>query len=243
MRRLLAAARLPIDDYLAALGRALPDMRAANVLAIVGALVATWWAYVPVHELLHAAGCVLGGGTVARLEIDAIYGAALLRRVFPFVAVGSAYAGQLTGFDTKGSDLTYLLTDFLPFVLTVLVGVPLLRLAASSASGMRASLALGAAVPIAFAPFVSLTGDYYEMGSIVVSRAVAMLDGGFDVRRWRSDDLFALGGKLFSDGGGGGMTDAIGLAAAFAVGFAGALATYAAGRWWAELVRGRMSPR
>ena len=237
MRRILAAARHPIDDYLAALTRALPDVRVGNVLAIVAALAASWWIYVPIHELLHAAGCVLGGGEVQRLEIDPVYGAALLQRVFPFVAVGSEYAGQLTGFDTRGSDLTYLLTDFLPFTLTVLIGVPLLRAAASAGSSMRASIALGAAIPIAFAPFVSATGDYYEMGSILVSRAVAAFSAGFDLRRWRGDDLFKIGGELFSKGGGVG--DALGLSASFLLGLMGAFATYAAGHVWAGFLRHR----
>ena len=113
---------------------------------------------------------------MTRLEIDPIYGAALLQRFFPFVSVGSAYAGQLTGFDTHGNDLTYLATDFCPFLLTVLVGVPLLRAAPSRRTPLRVALCLGVALPLAYAPFIAVTGDYYEMGSILVSRLVACVE-------------------------------------------------------------------
>jgi hypothetical protein len=235
VRTVLKLARLPIDDYLAALERALPRPSVATILVIVMTTALSWWVYVPIHELLHAAGCALGGGEVTRLEIDAVYGAALLQRVFPFVVVGSEYAGQLTGFDTKGSDLTYLLTDFLPFVLTILVGVPLLRAAGSAQGQMRAAVALGAAIPLALAPFVSVTGDYYEMGSILVSRAVSMLVPDFDVRRWRSDDLFKLAGGLSS--GGARLSDAAGVTLSVVVGLVLAFATYGVGRWWAGVAR------
>src|SRR5262249_18384187 len=125
--RLVQLVRQPADDYLNALGLFLSGWRwsRAPILALAAGL--TWWVYVPLHELAHAFGCMVGGGTVSRLDIDPLYGAALLQRVFPFVAVGSDYAGQLTGFDTRGSDLTYLLTDFLPFIATIIVGVPLLQ--------------------------------------------------------------------------------------------------------------------
>ena len=238
MRSALKLLRLPVDDYLAALERALPRVASVPIAALLISIAVSWWVYVPIHELLHAAGCVLGGGEVTRLDIDAVYGAALLKRVFPFVSVGSDYAGQLTGFDTKGNDLTYLLTDFLPFVLTILAGVPLLRLASRMRSPLAAALALGASVPIAYAPFVSLTGDYYEMGSIVATRAVLLFSPAFDVRRWRSDDLVKLAGELFS-GGGGGVADAAGLFAGFTLGAVAAFGTYAAGRRWAAMVVGR----
>jgi hypothetical protein len=226
--------RPPFDDYVAALGPFAEGWRWRRLALLVLAAVVTWWIYVPVHELAHAYGCLLGGGTVSRLEIDPMYGAALLQRFFPFVSVGSEYAGRLSGFDTRGSDLTYLLTDFLPFVATIVLGIPLLHMAARP--GRRPAvqaLLFGAALPIAFAPFISLTGDYYEMGSILVSRAVAVIDPGFEVSRWRSDDLPKLVGELFADGGT--ATDAIGLAASFAVGVVLAFVTYALGAEWAQL--------
>jgi hypothetical protein len=47
---------------------------------------------------------------------------------------------------------------------------------------------------------VSLTGDYYEMGSIVISRVVSWVDPQFTVTRWRSDDLSKLADQLFGSG-------------------------------------------
>ena len=226
---LIRLVRLPIDDYLAALERFAVGWTWPRLALVLAGLVAGWWVYVPLHELTHELGNVLGGGAVAPLDIDPIYGAALLQRVFPFINVGSDYAGQLRDFD-RSSDLRYLLTDFLPFVGTIVVGVPMLRAAArpQGSAAWRAVL-FGASVPVAFAPFISLTGDYYEMGSILVSRAAAMLASGFDVERWRSDDALKLAGSLFGTDGAGTAADAVGLAASFAVGVVLALLTYAAG--------------
>lgn len=232
--RLLGLLRLPIDDYLAALDPFVRGLSVATGVAVVAGAAAAWWIYLPVHELLHALGCVAGGGSVTRLEIDAIYGAALLQRVFPFVAVGSAYAGQLTGFDTGGSDLAYLLTDALPFVLTILIGVPALRHAARMAPGVRQAMLFGAALPVALAPFISLSGDYYEMGSIVVSRLLAPL-AGLPIERWRSDDTFLLVETLPD----GGWVDGVGIGAALLLGAALAFLTYAAGAGWARWLERR----
>lgn len=223
--RVAALLRLPVDDYLAALEVLLRGRSWATGLAALAAALAAWWIYLPAHELLHALGCVAGGGSVDRLEIDAIYGAAWLQRIFPFVAVGSQYAGQLTGFDTRGSDLTFLLTDALPYVLTIGIGVPALRAAGRRPAGWGQALLFGAALPVAFAPFISLVGDYYEMGSIIVSRLVAVAQPGFDVARWRGDDLLLLVDRLNDPG----VVDLAGVAASTILGTALAFLTYAAG--------------
>ena len=118
------------------------------------------------HELLHAAACRASGGEVTRLEIDRLYGGALLARVFPFVVPASEYAGRLSGFNTRGSDLIYLATDLGPFLLTLFPGVWALRRAAAA----RSAALFGAALPFALAPFLSLTGDAYEIGSILATR-------------------------------------------------------------------------
>ena len=209
------------------------------VAVVVASLLVSWWLYVPFHELAHAWGCLLAGGEVTRLEIDRIYGAALLARVVPFVTVGSEYAGRLSGFDTRGSDVTYLVTCALPFVLTVVVGVPLLR-AAPRARGWWRSVALGAAVPMAFAPFVSLPGDYYEMGSILVSRVVSALVPGFAADRWRSDDLVKLVTALAPEAR---LSDAAGVAASLLVGVVLAFATYWAGVLVSDVVGRGLVPR
>jgi hypothetical protein len=228
--------RLPVDDYLAALRAALPRAGVVPVLAIVVAAAASWWIYVPIHELCHAFGCLWTGGEVTRLEIDPLYGAALLHTIFPFVSVGSDYAGQLTGFDTHGNDLTYLATDFSPFLLTVLVGVPLLRAARSQRTPLRSAIILGVALPIAFAPFTSVSGDYYEMGSILVSRAVALQSASVPLTRWRSDDVFKLAHQLFGAAGDGSCGDAAAMLAAFLVGIVLIFVTYWLGTRWSRVI-------
>jgi hypothetical protein len=136
-------------------------------LAAVGlGLLAGWWLYVPAHELLHAAACAAAGGGVTRLEIDRIYGGALLARWFRFVAAGSQYAGRLSGFDPHGSDLVRLATDLGPFLLTLFPGVWGLRRAARAGRPFL----FGGALPFALAPFLSLGGDAYEIGAILVTR-------------------------------------------------------------------------
>jgi len=152
-----------------------------SLLLVFAGTLAGWWIYVPVHELLHAAGCAVTGGKVSRLEISAVYGGGLLARIFPFVVSGSDYAGRLSGFDTRGSDLIYLITDLAPFVLTF-PGVWLLRRAAAA----RNAPLFGAALPFALAPFLSLTGDAYEIGSIVLTR----LPPWSRFPALRGDDLF-----------------------------------------------------
>ena len=238
MRRIGRVLQLPVDDYLAALQAAVPRASVVPVLAIVVAAAVSWWIYVPIHELCHAFGCLWTGGEVTRLEIDPIYGAALLQKFFPFVSVGSAYAGQLTGFDTHGNDLTYLATDGAPFLLSVLVGVPLLRAAASRRTPLRAALCLGVALPLAYAPFISVAGDYYEMGSILVSRMVAVWNPAVPLSRWRSDDALKLASQLFGAAGGGGLADAAGMLAASFVGIVLIFLTYWLGTRWSRLIMG-----
>lgn len=177
----------PWTDLLHGLDRCLTRGARSLLLVFAGAL-AGWWIYVPVHEMLHAAGCAAAGGRVSRLEIAAAYGGGLLSRIFPFVVSGSEYAGRLSGFDTRGSDLIYLITDLAPFLLT-LPGVWLLRRAA----GARHALLFGAALPFALAPFLSLTGDAYEIGSIVVTRLPPWMRDG---ELLRGDDLFQKAGEL-----------------------------------------------
>ncbi len=227
IRRVLTA---PINDYLAGLNACLTPFTVPAVVAIGVSFALSWWIYVPIHELAHAFGCLWAGGAVTRLEIAPIYGAALLQRFFPFVAVGSEYAGQLTGFDTHGSDLTYLATDALPFVLTVLVGIPLLRSVAAGRGGrVWSCMKFGAAIPVAYAPFISLTGDYYEMGSILLSHAVALWSPSFPVSRWRSDDVFKLVDQLFRSASPFSAGDVAGVLTSFLIGSCLAVATYAAG--------------
>ncbi len=188
--------RTPFADTLACLERV---MAAPTVFRAMGpmliAMAVTWFLYVPIHELLHVLGCVVTGGSVSRLELSPQYGAAWLAKVFPFITSGSDYAGRLSGFDTKGSDLIYLATDFMPFVLSVVIGVPLIRLCTRK----RRPILFGAAVVVGLAPFYNIPGDYYEMGSIITTRALTLLRGGGNPPAFagiRSDDIYLLIEKL-----------------------------------------------
>jgi len=162
---LLQPLLVPFTDTLNGLDRCL-DRGARGLLFAALGLLAGWWVYVPLHELLHAAACRATGGEVTRLEIDRIYGGALLARALPLVVPASRYAGRLSGFDTHGSDLIYLATDLGPFLLTLFPGVWALRRAAAARQGVL----FGMALPFALAPFLSLGGDAYEIGSILASR-------------------------------------------------------------------------
>jgi len=246
MRHLLDLVRVPLDDYICALRACLTPVGVGRLGVLAVTLAVSWWIYVPIHELAHALGCWLSGGTVTRLEIAPLYGAALLRRVFPFVSVGSAYAGRLSGFDTHGRDVTYLATDFCPYLLTILVGVPLLRSVRTSAERPLVACAImGAVLPIAYAPFVAIPGDYYEMGSIIVSRLVATVSPTFPVDRWRSDDVFDLGARLFRAPEVALTLDLAGVLASLVLGALLAWLTYGVGVWWARLIGAspRVAPR
>lgn len=199
--------------------------RLADLVLLGIGLAAGWWLYVPIHELLHALACLAAGGEVTRLEIDPLYGGALLARWIPWVVPGGDYAGRLSGFDTGGSDLVYLATDLGPFVLVLFPGVWALRLAARG----RRPLAFGLALPFALAPLISLTGDAYEIGSIVVTRVPPWW--GEALRGLlRGDDLFRVAAAVASAGGAAAWA---GLVLAAAVGVLWAFLTYGLGGWLA----------
>lgn len=227
MRRLRNLITEPFTDVMRGLERCLrvsplesKPAWGAFLLIFLG-LAIGWWLYVPIHELLHVAGCLITGGTVEELEVGRIYGGDLLAAMFDFVTPGGEYAGRLSGFDDGGSDFVYLVTVFMPYLLTIFPGVWLLL----RASEQRRAFVYGFALPIALAPFISLIGDAYELGSIVVSQvppwnepAVAEALRGDDVmlkfEAWRAAPPSPwLGGAL-----------------AFMVGAAWAIATYALGR-------------
>lgn len=218
----------PFTDLFDGLMRSTDVLGARALPLLLAACVIGWWLYVPLHELMHAWGAQLGGATVTRLDIDPIYGARLLQRIFPYVQAGSAYAGQLSGFDTHGSDLAYALTVFFPFILSVAAGVPLfVRAAQTAVPGVASTLLLGVALPIAWAPIVSIGGDFYELGAIAVSRAAASI--GVDGHGWRGDDVVVIVRSRL-DGEALPLADLAGVAASLFVGVVLAFVTYAAGR-------------
>jgi hypothetical protein len=148
-------------------------------------LIAVWFITVPVHELLHVAGCLVSGGEVSQLTIQPMYGGAFLSRVFSFVTPGGDYAGQLKGFDTDGSDVCYFITVFFPFLLTIFFGFSLLLLAARSGN----PLWHGIGIVHIILPIASITGDYYEMGSIAMTRLLGYGSGSEQAELFRGDDL------------------------------------------------------
>jgi hypothetical protein len=160
--------------------------------ALLFATLGAWFLYVPVHELLHASGCLAAGGKVEELQIAPQYGGAVLERVVPFVRAGGAYAGRLAKFDTRGSDLIYMATDFAPYVLTILGAFPLLGFARRR----RSALLFASGAVLATAPVISLMGDYFEMAGIIVSRILAVARPGIDAGALRSDDLMLLLGEF-----------------------------------------------
>lgn len=191
---------IPLIDVTHALyGLAQAKRPQRDMLLFVTALVATWFLYVPVHELLHVAGCLLTGGSVSELQIAPMYGGALYARWFSFVVAGGDYAGRLTGFDYQKSDFIYLMTDFGPYVLTVVMGVPLLRY-----SGRRwRPIVFGCGVVVGLAPVYNLPGDYYEMASICVTRIITIASNSDAIAYagLRADDVFRLTGDVITQPG------------------------------------------
>jgi len=225
---LQALAELANAALLTGLG---PGLRPYRLLLLC---VAAWFVYTPIHELLHVAGCVLTGGTVRELQLSARYGGHLLARVFDFVRVEGDYAGRLTGFETGGNDLCHLATTFAPYLLTPLLGFPLLRLGIRR----RALLPTAAGLIVGAAPVVGLFADFYELGSVLATRAASPLCGGFDPTVLRSDDLFRLIGELARDparhgaaGPAGALRAATLVLLSQALGALLALYTMAAGLW------------
>ena len=77
-------------------------------------------------------------------------------------------------------------------------------------------------------------GVPYEIGSIIVTRAVSFLSPSFYVERWRSDDVFKLAGDLFLSESALRTGDVAGLVSSFLVGVILIFVTYWTGRLWAK---------
>lgn len=172
-------------------------------LPLIAAVGVTWVVAVPVHELLHAAGCALFGGTVYELTIQPIYGGGILEGIFPFVRAGGEYAGQLTEFDTHGSDVCYFATDYLPFVLTIFLGLPMLVLARRK----RNTALYGIGFVHTVLPVISIPGDFYEMGSIVVTRLLGFSPESPESAVLRGDDFFVVLSRVQGDTNSAGIAD------------------------------------
>lgn len=141
----------------------------------------------PLHELLHAAGCVVSGGTVQRLEIHPAFGGRLLAAVFPWVVARAEYAGRLAAF-TPAGDLSYLVTVLLPH----LVLAPLGAFVCRAATRRARPLLFGAGVLAAGQPLASLFGDFYEAAAIPMTRLARALGASWAFAL-RGDDLSVVG--------------------------------------------------
>ena len=176
----------PFKDFVSMYETILSELKGARgVFLLVAGLAAGWWLYVPIHELMHALGCLATGGGVSELRIQPLYGGRLLSHVFSFVVPGGDYAGRLVGFDTKGSDFTYAATVYFPFLLS-LPGFYFM----DAATRKKSPFLFAFAIPLALAPLISLTGDFFELGSLGVFQVWPGMEDAHRVLI--SDDVFRL---------------------------------------------------
>jgi hypothetical protein len=240
----------PFDDVIQCLEMLVTVKRPGLLmigLLFVGGL--TWFVYVPIHELLHAAGCVVTGGEIWELEIQAHYFGGFLHEIFPWVTTGGDYAGRLTGWDWKGSDFIYLSTDIAPFLLTIFIGVPLIKVCGRR----KRPILFAVAVVLGLAPFYNIQGDYFEMGSIVTTRIVTEVSGASSLvfPNLRSDDVFRTIEQFFTEPAELGIRSVRGFIAAMVISTVSlvlsllfAFLTYWLGHLWSRLiVRGGSSKK
>ncbi|CAM2068586.1 hypothetical protein SCOR_24665 [Sulfidibacter corallicola] len=161
-----------------------------TLLVVLVSLVIFWHIYTPIHELLHVGACLAGGGTVTELALKPQYGGHLLARIFPFVVAESEYAGQLTGFTTPNY-WVYALVDLAPYVLS-LPGILLLEL--SRRRNWAPLFSVG--MVLAFVPLMSVTGDYYELVSLVFTQLAEAMRPDWPAGVLIADDWFKLMGDL-----------------------------------------------
>lgn len=155
-----------------------------GLFKILLGLILFWHLYVPVHEFLHVAGCLLAGGEVESLTLKAQYGGLILQNLFPFVIPESEYAGRLTGFKTPNS-WVHAMVDFFPYSIS-LFGIPLIAYCRRK----RAAVLFGLGIILAFVPFMSIPGDYYEAVSLATTQVAEAINPGLQEGVLVSDDVF-----------------------------------------------------
>ncbi len=194
-------------------------------------LVFFWHIYVPLHELLHVAGCFLAGGEVSALTLKPRYGGSILAHFFSFVVPESEYAGRLTGFTTPGA-WGYALVDFLPYSLS-LFGIALVK----ACDKIKSAFFLGAAFILVFVPFMSIPGDYYEAVSLITTKVAKASNLALDAKALVSDDVFRSISQLRDSGNLDGIVGLLVLAGIMAAVYL-AFMTLALQVWISDLMRG-----
>ena len=155
-----------------------------GLLKILLGLIFFWHLYVPVHEFLHVAGCLLGGGEVESLTLKAQYGGLILQNLFSFVIPESEYAGRLTGFKTPNL-WAYAMVDFFPYSISFF-GIPLILYCRKK----RNAVLFGLGIILAFVPFMSIPGDYYEAVSLATTHIAKAINPDLPQGVLVSDDVF-----------------------------------------------------
>ena len=166
----------------------------SGLFKVLLGLIVFWHLYVPLHEMLHVAGCFLVGGEVTSLSLKPQYGGVILNKFFSFVVPESEYAGRLSGFTTPGA-WGYAVVDFFPYSIS-LFGVSLVMFCQKRTSAFL----LGPALILTFVPFMSIPGDYYEAVSLVTTRVASALNPGLGVDVLVSDDVFRSIHQLWNSG-------------------------------------------
>ena len=169
-----------------ALGHLLSDGSNTKLFILLLVFLVSFWIYVPIHELMHAFGCMLTGGEVRELAIDATYGGKLFAKIFPFVVSESEYAGQLTDFTTPNK-FAYFIVDMFPYLLS-LPGILFIRLAAKKNYLWLFSLGF----LLMLVPLTQIFGDFYEATSLGMGEVMTMFNSNLEADSIVSDDMFKL---------------------------------------------------
>ena len=184
--RLLSWTKTVLKIPTQALNTLLDDGSNFKLFILFSAFLASWWLYVPIHELMHVAGCIIMGGEVNELAIDPMYGGKLLSNIFPFVVSESDYAGQLTDFTTPNK-YAYFIVDMFPYLLS-LPAVLLIKLATKHRHIWLFSLGF----LLMFVPLTQMFGDFYEATSLGVGELMSMINPELNPQLIVSDDMFKL---------------------------------------------------
>ncbi len=151
-----------------------------------------------------------------RLDIDPMYGARLLQRMFPYVQVGLGLCRAARRLRHPRQRLDVCAGGLLSIRVDHCRSAFRCSYASRRATlpGVGSTLLLGMVLPLAWAPMLAIGGDFYELGSIAVSRAARYWRE--TVESWRGDDVVAIAGPDFD--GESAWSDVAGIAASLPFG-------------------------